>query len=74
MVHIGGNNLCIFLLKREDSKVEVNITFWICSGDVFYYLSKHHMSVWMKYLNIWFQALIIVSGKGQKNTHNAFVS
>jgi hypothetical protein len=46
----------------------------MCSGEVFYYLSKHHMNVWMKYLNIRFQTLIIVSARGQKNTHNAFVS
>jgi hypothetical protein len=74
MVHIVGNNSCIFLLRREDSKVEVNITFWMCSAYVFYYLSKHHTSVWMKYFNILFQTLIIVSAKRQKNTHNAFVS
>jgi len=66
MVHIVGNNSCIFLLRHEDSKVEVNITFWMCSGEVFYYLSKYHMNVWMKYLNIRFQTLIIVSARGQK--------
>jgi hypothetical protein len=74
MVHIVGNNLCISLLKHEDSKVEVNITFWMCNGKVFYYLFKHHINVWIKYLNIRFQTLRIVSARRQKNTHNAFVS
>lgn len=54
MVQIIVKNLCIFQLKHEDSKVEVNITFWMCTGKVFYYLSKHHMNVWIKYLNIRF--------------------
>ncbi len=74
MVHIVGNNSCIFILKHEDSKVEVNITFWMCSGDVFYYLSKHHMSVWMEYLNTRFQTLIIVTARGQKTYTQCILS
>ncbi len=66
VVHIVGNNSCIFLLRHEDSKVEVNITFWMCNGEAFHYLSIHHMNVWIKYLKLRFQTLMTVSTKGQQ--------